>query len=254
MKQRKDILERKDDILKWISEKQSKAYMCRELDCKSSTLNSYLNKLGITYKGNKSHKGFNNKNKKVPTSVYLNNEKPVHSYTLKNRLIEENYKEMRCENCGLEYWQGERIPLELHHSDGNHFNNNLDNLKLLCPNCHALTDNYRGRAIKNHTKQNKKAPVKVKKNKNVNFCVDCGKQISRNAKRCKSCASKLQDRKCERPSRDVLKELVRHNSFLQIGKQFGLTDNAIRKWCKSYNLPCQMKQIKSYSDSEWLTI
>ena len=49
---RTDILERKEDILRWISENQSKAFMCRELQCKQDTLNSYLKKMGISYSGN----------------------------------------------------------------------------------------------------------------------------------------------------------------------------------------------------------
>lgn len=48
----------------------------------------------------------------------------------------------KCENCGLEEWMGQPINLEIHHLDGNHFNNDLNNLQLLCPNCHSYTDNY----------------------------------------------------------------------------------------------------------------
>ena len=51
----------------------------------------------------------------------------------------------KCNNCGNDKWQGEDIPLELEHKDGDHFNNNRNNLELLCPNCHALTDTWRGR-------------------------------------------------------------------------------------------------------------
>ena len=52
-----------------------------------------------------------------------------------------------CENCHLDSWLGNPIPLEAHHIDGNRLNNDPSNLLLLCPNCHALTDNYRGRNI-----------------------------------------------------------------------------------------------------------
>ena len=55
----------------------------------------------------------------------------------------------KCEKCGLTEWLGKPIPLELHHIDGKELNSTLDNLILLCPNCHAFTDNYRGRNI-NH--------------------------------------------------------------------------------------------------------
>ncbi len=50
----------------------------------------------------------------------------------------------KCEKCNLDKWLDSLIPLEVHHEDGNKTNNNLINLKLVCPNCHALTDFYRG--------------------------------------------------------------------------------------------------------------
>lgn len=53
----------------------------------------------------------------------------------------------RCEQCGETLWLGEPIPLEIHHKDGDSLNNEMDNLKLVCPNCHALTDNYCGKNI-----------------------------------------------------------------------------------------------------------
>ena len=67
------------------------------------------------------------------------------SFKLKRRLLDEGLKEYKCELCGLYEWQDNPIPLELHHINGNNRDNRLDNLKLLCPNCHALTDSYRGR-------------------------------------------------------------------------------------------------------------
>ena len=53
----------------------------------------------------------------------------------------------RCENCGATSWLGNKIPLEVHHKDGDSLNNDLKNLTLLCPNCHALTNNYRGKNV-----------------------------------------------------------------------------------------------------------
>ena len=64
--------------------------------------------------------------------------------------LREHYKKVtnihHCEKCGLESWQGQQIPLEIHHINGINTDNRLENLQLLCPNCHALTNNYRGRA------------------------------------------------------------------------------------------------------------
>lgn len=53
----------------------------------------------------------------------------------------------KCENCKLDLWLNQPIPLEVHHIDGDKLNNELINLQLLCPNCHALTTNYRGKNI-----------------------------------------------------------------------------------------------------------
>ena len=62
------------------------------------------------------------------------------------------------------------------------------------------------------------------------------------------------NRKVERCSREELKNLIRTTSFVQIGKKFGISDNAIRKWCVYYNLPSKVKDIKAISDKDWDTI
>lgn len=66
------------------------------------------------------------------------------TYGLKRRLFKEHLKEKKCERCGFTMWQGREIPLELHHINGINTDNRLVNLQILCPNCHALIDNYRG--------------------------------------------------------------------------------------------------------------
>ena len=53
----------------------------------------------------------------------------------------------KCQNCGKSKWLGNPIPLEIHHIDGDKLNNEESNLIILCPNCHALTENYRGKNI-----------------------------------------------------------------------------------------------------------
>lgn len=90
-----------------------------------------------------------NKNKKIgpkrSIDDYLSNKKPIQSWKLKRRLLNEKLFEHKCYKCFQEIWIDKPIPLELHHIDGDNQNNNLSNLTLLCPNCHALTDNYRGK-------------------------------------------------------------------------------------------------------------
>lgn len=84
-------------------------------------------------------------NRRKTALEIIKDSKVISSHKLKERLIEDGIKERRCENCGLTEWMGKIIPLELHHKDGNHSNNDLDNLQLLCPNCHAQTDTYKGK-------------------------------------------------------------------------------------------------------------
>jgi hypothetical protein len=79
-----------------------------------------------------------------PLDEVLKHQKLENTWRLKNRLVQEGLKEHRCECCRATEWLHEPIPLELHHKDGDRTNNALHNIELLCPNCHALTDNYRG--------------------------------------------------------------------------------------------------------------
>jgi len=135
---RTDILERKEEILQWISENQSKAYICKQLRCKPETLENYLNKMEIFYKGNQSGKGIKTSPAYILAEEYVKKTTYISSQKLKEKLLREEIKENKCEQCGSIEWQNQQIPLELHHVDGNHNNNNFDNLSLLCPNCHAL--------------------------------------------------------------------------------------------------------------------
>lgn len=87
------------------------------------------------------------------------------------------------------------------------------------------------------------------------YCCDCGVEISSNGIRCQKCAtlkniSKIYE-KNNCPPREVLKNLIRTSTFTQIGKQFNVTDNGIRRWCEHYGLPRTKKEINKYTDEEW---
>ena len=75
----------------------------------------------------------------------LTKDSAYQSYKLRNRLLREGLKERKCECCGRVEWLGKPIPLELHHVNGDNRDHRMENLQMLCPNCHAMTETYRGR-------------------------------------------------------------------------------------------------------------
>ncbi len=85
--------------------------------------------------------------KAKPLSEILVENSNYQSFKLAQRLIKERVKERKCERCKRTEWEEVPIPLELHHMNGTRTDNRISNLQLLCPNCHALTDNYRGKNI-----------------------------------------------------------------------------------------------------------
>ncbi len=86
--------------------------------------------------------------KKKPIEEILVENSGWNSHNIKNRILKEGIKDYKCERCGRTEWEGEQIPLELHHINGIHNDNRIENLQILCPNCHALTDNYSGKSSK----------------------------------------------------------------------------------------------------------
>jgi hypothetical protein len=159
---------------------------------------------------------------------YLSNKQPIQSFKLKQRLIKEGVFQAVCSSCNLTHWKEFDIPLELDHIDGNHENNNLSNLRLLCPNCHALTDTYRGKNIKN-SKEPKVRAQRIKVEHHY-FCQKCNVEInSRTAKHCIPC-SRLP--KTNYPEIPELLEMINNLGYSEVGRKLGVSDNAIRKHLK----------------------
>ena len=172
---------------------------------------------------------------KIPIEEILVENSSYQSAKLKKRLIEEGLKEERCELCGIgNEWNGRPLTLQLHHINGNHTDNRIENIQILCPNCHSQTENYRGKKHKQH-----------------NHCADCGAEIALDSTWCPKCAAK-HNRACkvdkaDRPNKDELLKLIMTKPFTEIGRMYGVTDNAIRKWCKSMGLPSTKKELKLYN-------
>lgn len=97
-------------------------------------------------------------------------------------------------------------------------------------------------------------PIKVQDINSTNYkCTNCGAPVQKKEGLCVSCSNFFQ-RKVERPDRDDLKKLIREKSFLEIGRKYGVSDNAIRKWCKAENLPYKKTEIKKLTNKEWILI
>lgn len=95
-------------------------------------------------------------------------------------------------------------------------------------------------------------PLRQKKNNEKKYCLDCGKEISKQAIRCVSCSNKEKAKNISgKPKREILKSEIRNIPFTKLGEKYGVSDNAIKKWCISYNLPHKKSDIKSYSDKDW---
>ena len=149
------------DLKKAVSDNYSIAGVLKSLKLKPSggNYNTVKNrieelKLDIShFTGKGWNKGLKFKPKPaIPLEDILVENNNYQSFKLAKRLIKEDIKELKCENCGLSSWLGQPIKLELHHKNGISNDNRLENLQLLCPNCHSFTDNYRGKNI------NKSAP------------------------------------------------------------------------------------------------
>lgn len=148
---------------------------------------------------------------------------------LKNRLIKEKNFENKCYNCNLTVWMGKPIPLEIEHKNGIHTDNRIENLTFLCCNCHALTDTYKGKNVKNKI---------FHKNK----CKKCDKILSRKTSTyCNKCIN-IVKRKVERPSYEELLEHINNKiTNVEIGKKYGVSECTIRDWIK-----CYKKELNEY--------
>lgn len=166
---------------------------------------------------------------------------PVDQSTLRRRYFQGKFSPYECAICKLPpVWQGKELALTLDHINGHNHDDRLENLRWICPNCDRQLNTFAGRNII--------------REENKNYCIDCGAEILQSSTRCTICANKIRGLNCrvaDRPEREELKSLIRSISFLEIGRRFGVTDNAVRKWCDTYNLPRTKKEIQKINDIDW---
>lgn len=212
-----------------------------------------------------------NKGKKVRQPQYkledvLVENSPIKAtYHLKERLINAGLKEYKCEICGY------TDKVELHHINGNSTDNRLENLQMLCPNCHSKTDNYRSKNVSGRVhnapetyfmtkeevkereeqrKANKRIPEEKRKRKTkpLSICPVCGKEFKAEGTQ-KYCSVECykQDIKSNRPPLiELINSFKESGSFVQVALKYNVTDNAVRKWCDLYQIPRSTKEMKEY--------
>ena len=162
--------------------------------------------------------------------------------TVRTRFKKKNIVPYKCTICGIDEWQGKELSLRLDHIDGDNHNNTIENLRWLCPNCDSIQDTYCGKNIRHNIEYSKK------------YCCICGKEIAYNSKTnyCGDCYPKNQKRVVQnRPNKEQLKQMVRTMPFTKIGAMYKVTDNTIRKWCDSYELPRNKSIINKIPEDEW---
>lgn len=132
-------IELKEAIKNSKSWKQVCEYLNSGIECGSqSNFKKRADRENITYKhfiGSGWNKGISSK-KYISALEYLKCNY-IKSHILKLKLIKEHILKKECNLCKIKEWNNEEVVWELDHIDGNHYNNKLDNLQILCPNCHS---------------------------------------------------------------------------------------------------------------------
>lgn len=135
------------DFIEICKNSRSMAEAAFQLKIHFSTLKKRALELGC-YNPNQSGKG-EKKNKSkglIPLDEILKGKHPQYqTFKLKNRLLKTGIKKNKCEICSISEWQNQKINLELDHIDGNRNNHMIENLRIICPNCHSQTLTYRAK-------------------------------------------------------------------------------------------------------------
>lgn len=181
---------------------------------------------------------------------YITEYHPDHPRATTNGMVYQHI--LKAEEKLGRYLKPEEV---VHHINGQRSDNSLDNLLIFATKADHTAFHHNNEY---YIDNNGIAHCEIKtltdeKGNKLGICKKCGDLCSYDADYCRNCWNKIQ-RKVERPTRNELKEMIRTMPFTVIASIFGVTDNAVRKWCDKYNLPRHSREIKQYSNEEWENI
>jgi hypothetical protein len=175
---------------------------------------------------------FNGKSSDISPKPYKNIFVKNHTISsnsyLKQRYIEKIKPKYECSICKISTWNKKKITLQLDHINGDRLDNQIQNLRLLCPNCHSQTKTFCA------VSKQKIYHTSMK----VHYC-QCGKARDPRAQRCKLCEGKRRfglNTKIQWPSDDKLQTLIQTLPMLQVAKQLKVSFNAVKKRCLKRDL------------------
>lgn len=209
----------KENLEKIISESKSQKEVLEKMGLRAAGSNfSTLKKYIELYELNTSHfikcynkMAFLSKENKIPLNDILKENSTYNRTGLKIRLYEDGLKKRKCELCGQgEEWNGKHMSLILDHINGVYNDNRIENLQIVCPNCNATLDTHCGK----NTKEKIKNKIEQKEKNKIN--------------------SFISRRRVERPPFEKLKEEVNKIGLESVGRKYGVSGNAIKKWIKTY--------------------
>lgn len=236
----------KEELEQIVSTSKSFAELCKKLGYKSDSTKTrnVIKKRLEDFKISVSHFQIKENVIRNEEDIFIEKSSACQS-TLRRWFLKGEYVEYKCSICGQKpIWQDKELTLILDHINGVNNDDRLENLRWVCPNCNQQLDTTGSR--------NPQRKIIAKKY----YCQDCGVEITKNSKRCISCFKKSQVKPIsELPlTREELKKLIYTKTFSEIGREFNVTDNAIRKWCDKFNLPRKKADIKKYSEDAWSKI